>query len=161
MSVQYNHPSFKATENIPHTPGSSLSPFLPPNGSAVKTSPCVATHPGRPAIRRPHPNLHPQAARLLRIRLMYAPPFRHISHAPIRPLVVHVSLSFPNASFYLLLLWRLTLILSESSSVPADWPGGFLQQLKGLVKHKNLHFASFNSRCIFCTLPSATVNYSA
>ena len=65
MSVQYNYPSFKATENIPHTPGSSLSPFLPPNGSAVKPSPCVATHPGRPAIRRPRPNIPLCLARYL------------------------------------------------------------------------------------------------
>lgn len=65
MSVQYNYPSFKATENIPHTPGSSLSPFLPPNGSAVKPSPCVATHPGKPAIRRPRPNIPLCLARYL------------------------------------------------------------------------------------------------
>lgn len=91
---------FKATENIPHTPGSSLSPFLYRKESAVKPSPCVATHIGRPAMRRPRPNLHPQAARLLGIRLMYAPPYRHVPHTPLRPLVVCGTPPFAGAKLY-------------------------------------------------------------
>ena len=91
---------FKATENIQHTLGSSLSPFLYRKESAVKPSPCVATHIGRPAMRRPRPNLHPQAARLLGIRLMYAPPYRHVPHVPARPLVIRSSLRFPGAMRY-------------------------------------------------------------
>ena len=91
---------FKATENIPHTPGSSLSPFLPPNGSAVKPSPCVATHPGRPAIRRPRPNIPLCLARYLGIRLMYAPPYRHVHHTPLRPLVVCGTPPFAGAKLY-------------------------------------------------------------
>ena len=54
---------FKATENIPHTPGSSLSPLLYRKGSAVK---CVRASPvssGGLAMRRPRPNLHPLVAR--------------------------------------------------------------------------------------------------
>lgn len=100
MSVQYNHPSFKATENTPHTPGSSLSPFLPSNGSAVKTSPCVATHPGRPAIRRPRPNIPLCLARYLGIHLMYAPPYRYVPHTPIQPLVIRSALCFPGEMLY-------------------------------------------------------------
>ena len=91
---------FKATENIQHTLGSSLSPFLYRKESAVKPSPCVATHIGRPAMRRPRPNLHPQAARLLGIRLVYAPPYRHVPHVPARPLVIRSSLRFPGAMRY-------------------------------------------------------------
>ncbi|WP_294624801.1 hypothetical protein [uncultured Bilophila sp.] len=49
---------------------------------------------------RAYPNLHPRIARYLGIRLMYAPPFRHVAHAPTRPLVVRSSLSFPGASLY-------------------------------------------------------------
>ena len=48
-------------------------------------------------MRRPRPNLHPQAARLLGIRLMYAPPYRHVPHVPARPLVIRSSLRFPGA----------------------------------------------------------------
>ena len=53
-------------------------------------------------MRRPRPNLHPQAARLLGIRLMYAPPYRHVPHAPIRPLVVCGTPPFAGASLYFL-----------------------------------------------------------
>ena len=100
MRNQYTRSLFKATENIPHTPGSSLSPFLPSNGSAVKTSPCVATHPGRPAIRRPHPNIPLCLTRYLGIHLMYAPPYRHVPHVPTRPLVIRSSLCFPGETLY-------------------------------------------------------------
>ena len=100
MRKQYTRSLFKATENIPHTPGSSLSPFLPSNGSAVKTSTCVATHPGRPAIRRPRPNIPLCLARYLGIRLMYAPPYRHVPHVPTRPLVIRSSLCFPGETLY-------------------------------------------------------------
>ena len=51
-------------------------------------------------MRRPRPNLHPQAARLLGIRLMYAPPYRHVPHVPARPLVIRSSLRFPEAMRY-------------------------------------------------------------
>ena len=51
-------------------------------------------------MRRPRPNLHPQAARLLGIRLMYAPPYRHVPHVPARPLVIRSSLRFPGAMRY-------------------------------------------------------------
>ena len=71
---------FKATENIQHTLGSSLSPFLYRKESAVKPSPCVATHIG--------------------IRLVYAPPYRHVPHVPARPLVIRSSLRFPGAMRY-------------------------------------------------------------
>ena len=39
--------------------------FLYRKGSAVKPSPCVATHPGKPAIRRPRPNIPLCLARCL------------------------------------------------------------------------------------------------
>lgn len=51
-------------------------------------------------MRRPRPNLHPQAARLLGIRLMYTPPYRHVPHVPARPLVIRSSLRFPGAMRY-------------------------------------------------------------
>ena len=100
MHNQYTRSLFKATENIPYTPGSSLSPFLPPNGSAVKPSPCVATHPGRSAIRRPRPNIPLCLARYLGIHLMYAPPYRHVPHVPTLPLVIRSSLCFPGEMLY-------------------------------------------------------------
>ena len=46
-------------------------------------------------MRHYPPTLHPRIARYLGIRLMYAPPLRHVHHTPIRPLVVRSSLSFP------------------------------------------------------------------
>lgn len=91
---------FKATENTRTHRGLFCRLFLYRKGSAVKPSPCVATHIGRPAMRRPRPNLHPQAARLLGIRLMYAPPYRHVPHVPARPLVIRSSLRFPGAMRY-------------------------------------------------------------
>ena len=51
-------------------------------------------------MRHYPPTLHPRIARYLGIRLMYAPPLRHVHHTPIRPLVVRSSLSFPGASLY-------------------------------------------------------------
>ncbi len=51
-------------------------------------------------MRRPRPNLHPQAAKLLGIRLVYAPPYRHVPHVPARPLVIRSSLRFPGAMRY-------------------------------------------------------------
>ena len=51
-------------------------------------------------MRRPRPNLHPQAARLLGIRLVYAPPYRHVPHVPARPLVIRSSLCFPGEVLY-------------------------------------------------------------
>ena len=47
-----------------------------------------------------YPNFPLLVARRLGIRLMYAPPLRHVHHTPIRPLVVRSSLSFPGASLY-------------------------------------------------------------
>ena len=51
---------------------------------------------------RAYPNLHPLVARHLGIHLMYAPPYRHVPHTPLRPLVVRASLSFPGALLYFL-----------------------------------------------------------
>lgn len=51
---------------------------------------------------KPYPNLHPLVARHLGIRLMYAPPYRHVPHAPIRPLVVCGTPPFAGASLYFL-----------------------------------------------------------
>lgn len=51
-------------------------------------------------MRRPCLNLHPQAAKLLGIRLMCAPPHRHVPHVPARPLVIRSSLRFPGAMRY-------------------------------------------------------------
>ena len=94
-------PSFLRRQRISRTHrGLFCRLFLYRKGSAVKPSPCVATHIGRPAMRRPRPNLHPQAARLLGIRLMYAPPYRHVPHVPARPLVIRSSLRFPGAMRY-------------------------------------------------------------
>ena len=91
---------FKATENIPNTPGSSLSPFLYRKESAVKPACASPSSSGGFAMRSPCPDLHPLVARKIGIRLMYAPPYRHVLHTPIRPLVVRSSLSFPGAMLY-------------------------------------------------------------
>ena len=53
-------------------------------------------------MRRPCPDLHPLVARHLGIHLMYAPPYRHVPHAPIRPLVVCGTPPFAGASLYFL-----------------------------------------------------------
>ena len=49
---------------------------------------------------KPCPNIHPLVARHFGIRLMYAPPLRHVPHTPIRPLVVRFPLNFPGATLY-------------------------------------------------------------
>jgi len=49
---------------------------------------------------RPYPNLHLFIARKIGIRLMYAPPYRHVHHTPIRPLVVCGTPPFAGAKLY-------------------------------------------------------------
>jgi len=53
-------------------------------------------------MRRPCPDLHPLVARHLGIHLMYAPPYRHVPHTPLRPLVVCGTPPFAGASLYFL-----------------------------------------------------------
>ena len=53
-------------------------------------------------MRRPCPDLHPLVARHLGIHLMYAPPYRHVHHTPLRPLVVCGTPPFAGASLYFL-----------------------------------------------------------
>ena len=95
---------FEATENIPYTPGFSLWPFFVPKRIGYKVRMCVTLQLRRFVMRRtkPYPNLHPLVARHLGIRLMYAPPYRHVPHAPIRPLVVCGNPPFAGASLYFL-----------------------------------------------------------
>lgn len=49
---------------------------------------------------RPYPNLHLFIARKIGIRLMYAPPYRHVHHTPLRPLVVCGTPPFAGAKLY-------------------------------------------------------------
>lgn len=49
---------------------------------------------------RPYPNLHLFITRKIGIRLMYAPPYRHVHHTPIRPLVVCGTPPFAGAKLY-------------------------------------------------------------
>ena len=91
---------FKATENTRTHRGLFCRLFLYRKGSAVKPSPCVATHPGKPAIRRPHPNISLCLARYLGIHLMYAPPYRYVPHVSTRPLAIRSSLCFPGEVLY-------------------------------------------------------------
>lgn len=49
---------------------------------------------------KPYPNLHLFIARKIGIRLMYAPPYRHVPHTPLRPLVVCGTPLFAGAKLY-------------------------------------------------------------
>ena len=49
---------------------------------------------------RTYPKIPPLAARHFGVRMMYAPPYRHVPHTPLRPLVVHSSLNYPGAMLY-------------------------------------------------------------
>lgn len=49
---------------------------------------------------KPYPNLHLFIARKIGIRLMYAPPYRHVPHTPLRPLVVCGTPPFAGAKLY-------------------------------------------------------------
>ena len=99
MPRQY--PSFLRRQRISRTHRDLLCRlFLYRKGSAVKSACAPPSSAGGSAMRRPCPDLHPLVARHLGIHLMYAPPYRHVPHTPLRPLVVCGTPPFAGAKLY-------------------------------------------------------------
>ena len=95
------HPSLLRRQRISRTHrGIFCRLFLYRKGSAVKSACAPPSSSGGSAMRRPCPDLHPLVARHLGIHLMYAPPYRHVPHTPLRPLVVCGTPPFAGAKLY-------------------------------------------------------------